>query len=267
MLTNNLVIGNTSQLSYYFPNEYEKISSRDINFDLIKKKKYESIYLLFAEQRTFINESLDFFKDINFDYTINVINELLDVCDRIVVYSTSELWNNYDGCVSITDPYDYTETPYIKSKEILCNFINNNRDKYKKVVIIYPFNFNSPYRKDGFLFGKIYKSLLNNEKISIGDVDFNRDITHPKIVVNKSINTSKDMIVGSGELFNVKKFINDVFNMCDKNFDDYFLIEHKYSLKNKRIGYYSCEKTLNYNQLIELTVNELYEYKISKGHN
>ena len=153
---NNLVIGNTSQLSYYFPNDYEKISSRNIDFEELKKKTYKSIYLLFAEQRTFINESLEFFNKTNFNYTINVINELLGVCDRIVIYSTSELWNKYDGCVSITDTYNYNETPYIKSKETLCNFINNNREKYKKVIIIYPFNFNSIYRKEGFLFGKIY---------------------------------------------------------------------------------------------------------------
>ena len=133
---NNLVIGNTSQLSYYFPNDYEKISSRNIDFEELKKKTYKSIYLLFAEQRTFINESLEFFNKTNFNYTINVINELLDVCDRIVIYSTSELWNKYDGCVSITDTYNYNETPYIKSKETLCNFINNNMEKYKKVIII-----------------------------------------------------------------------------------------------------------------------------------
>ena len=65
MTTNNLVIGSTSQLSNYFPPNYEKISSRDIDFDKIRKKTYESIYLLFAEQRTFINESLDFFNKTN----------------------------------------------------------------------------------------------------------------------------------------------------------------------------------------------------------
>jgi nucleoside-diphosphate-sugar epimerase len=246
MTTNNLVIGSTSQLSNYFPPNYEKISSRDIDFDKIRKKTYESIYLLFAEQRTFINESLDFFNETNFNYTVNVINELLDICDRIVIYSTSELWNKYDGCISITDPYDYNETPYIKSKEFLCNFINSDREKYKKVIIIYPFNFNSVYRKEGFLFGKIYKSLLNDEKISIGDVDFDRDIIHPKIIVNESINATEDTIVGSGELFNIKKFIIDIFNLYNKNFDEYISIESKNNLQNKRNSYYSCKPNSTY---------------------
>lgn len=260
---NNLVIGNTSQLSNYFPPNYEKISSRDIDFDKIRKKTYESIYLLFAEQRTFINESLGFFNKTNFYYTVNVIDKLLDVCDRIVIYSTSELWNKYDGCVSITDTYNYNETPYIKSKETLCNFINNDREKYKKVIIIYPFNFNSIYRKEGFLFGKIYKSLLNNEKISIGDVDFDRDIIHPKIIVNESINATEDMIVGSGELFNVKKFIIDIFNLYNKNFDEYISIEAKNNLQNKRNSYYSCKPNSTYNELLELSIKDIYEYKTS----
>ena len=259
----SLVIGNTSQLSYYFPDDYEKVSSRDIDFGELKKKTYESIYLLFAEQRTFINESLDFFNETNFHYTINVINELLDVCDRIVIYSTSELWNKYDGCISISDPYDYNETPYIKSKETLCNFINNDREKYKKVIIIYPFNFNSIYRKEGFLFGKIYKSLLNDEKISIGDVDFDRDIIHPKIIVNESINASEDTIVGSGNLFNVKKFIIDIFNLYNKNFNEYISIESKNNLQNKRNSYYSCNPKSTYNELLELSIKDIYEYKTS----
>jgi hypothetical protein len=260
---NSLVIGNTSQLSHYFPKNYEKISSRDLDFNRLKKNKYNRIYLLFAEQRTFLGESLEFFKKINFDYTIEVINNLLDICENIIIYSTSELWNKYDSCVSITDPYKYNPTPYITSKEHLCNYINENRKKYKKVIIVYPFNFNSVYRKDGFLFGKIFKSLLNNEKISIGNVDFNRDLIHPKIIVDESIKTTKDILVGSGELYNVKDFIKDMFTLYNRNPDEYILIESKNDLSNKRNGYYSCEKYSNYKELLDLSIKDIYEYKIS----
>ena len=148
----SLVIGNTSQLSYYFPNNFEKISSRDIDFTKLCSKKYDKVFLLFAEQRTFLNESDDFFIKTNFDYTLEVINKFKDISNKIIIYSTSELWNKYDGGISIDTPYNYFETPYIKSKEILCNTINQNREKYKNVIIAYPFNFNSPYRKEGFLF-------------------------------------------------------------------------------------------------------------------
>jgi hypothetical protein len=42
---NSLVIGNTSQLSHYFPKNYEKISSRDLDFNRLKKNKYNKEYL------------------------------------------------------------------------------------------------------------------------------------------------------------------------------------------------------------------------------
>jgi nucleoside-diphosphate-sugar epimerase len=260
---NNLVIGNTSQLSYYFPDDYEKISSRNIDFDNILTKEYDSIYILFSEQRTFLNESLDFFTNVNVDYTIEVINKLKNNAKRIVIYSTSELWNDYDGCVSVNDPYSYNETPYIKSKEILCNHINQNRDEYNNVIIVYPFNFNSVYRKEGFLFSKIYKSLLYGEKISIGDIDFSRDLIHPKTIVDNSIKTDKDILIGSGGLFNVKNFVYDLYKLHNKKLEDYISVEDKNNLPNKRKDYYSCIKYSSYDDLLNLTIKDIYEYKIS----
>jgi nucleoside-diphosphate-sugar epimerase len=260
---NNLVIGNTSQLSNYFPKNYEKISSRNLDFNKIKEKKYDRIYLLFAEQRTFLNETLEFFNKVNYDYTIEVIDELKDHADIIVIYSTSELWNNCNGCASVEDPYNYNETPYIKSKELMCNHIKKNKTKYKNVIIVYPFNFNSVYRKEGFLFGKIYKSLLNDEKISIGNIDFNRDLIHPKTIVDNSIKTNKDILIGSGDLINVKNFIQDLFNLHNKKFEDYISVEGKNNLPNTRKDYYSCVKYSNYENLLNLTIKDIYEYKIS----
>jgi nucleoside-diphosphate-sugar epimerase len=260
---NSLVIGNTSQLSYYFPEDYEKISSRNIDYDKIISKKYDSIYLLFSEQRTFLGEPLWFFTKVNYDYTIEVIDKLKDHTDRLVIYSTSELWNNCDGCVSVSDPYNYNESPYIKSKEILCNHINNNRDIYGNVIIIYPFNFNSVHRKEGFLFGKIFDSILNNKKISIGDINFDRDLTHPKNIVDISLTADKDCIIGSGELINVQKFIEDIFTKLNKKIIDYIEYHESNNLKIKRGSYYSCEKTIDYNDLINLTIKDIYEYKTS----
>lgn len=257
MLANNLIIGNTSQLSYFFPSNFERISSRDLNFEKICSKKYDRIFLLFAEQRTFLNENEDFFNKINFDYTLSIINKLKDYCNYLVVYSTSELWNKQDGCISLETPYNYSYSPYIKSKELLCNYINNNRDIYSNVIIIYPFNFNSIYRKDGFLFGKIFKSILNNEKVTIGNIDFKRDLTHPKIVVDLSLSSNKDMIVGSGKLINVKKFVLDIFDKLDKNINDYILFDEINNLKTIRNEYYSCQKTSDYNKLIDLTIYDI----------
>ena len=262
----SLIIGDTSQLSYYFPNNFEKISSRDINFNQLNSKNYHKVFLLFAEQRTFLNESEEFFLKTNFNYTIEVINKFKDISDNVIIYSTSELWNKYDGCVSINDDYKYNYSPYIKSKEVLCNFINENRHIYPNVIIIYPFNFNSVYRKEGFLFGKIFDSILNNKKICIGDINFERDITHPKIIVDISLKTEKDCVVGFGNLINIQKFVEDIFTKLNKNIIDYVENNEKNNLKIKRGGYYSCEKTSTYEELINLTIKDIYEYKSSKRH-
>ena len=131
------------------------------------------------------------------------------------------------------------------------------------MIIVYPFNFNSPYRKDGFLFKKIFNSLIHGEKIIVGNIDFKRDLIHPKIIVNQSFNTDKDIIFGSVELYNVKVFISGLFTKLDKKMDDYVTYDISNSLLNKRNHYYSCNKTSNYEELINLTIEDIHEYKFS----
>jgi nucleoside-diphosphate-sugar epimerase len=257
----NLVIGNTSQLSYYFPKDYKFISSRNIEDD-IYEKEYDYVYILFAEQRTFLNEDQEFFNKTNVHYTLNIINKLRDISNKIVIYSTSELWNNVNGDVSVHSNYDYNYTPYIKSKEILCNCINDNRDYYNNVVIIYPFNFNSIYRKPGFLFSKIFNSILNNEKSEIGNIDFNRDLIHPSVIVRESIGAKEDKLIGSGELININKFVIDLFIGLNLDIKDYLKVGDSNFLQNKRNEYYSNISYSNYKELIELTIEEIKNIKL-----
>jgi len=88
----SLVIGNTSQLSMYFDDTFEKISSRNIDFDHYKGKFYDRIYITFAEQRTFETSlSLSDFMDINYDYTKKVIRFFSQRCKKIIYFSTAEL--------------------------------------------------------------------------------------------------------------------------------------------------------------------------------
>jgi len=260
---NNLIIGNTSQLSFYFPENYHRISSRNIDYKSIRELKYDSIFILFAEQRTFLNESEIFFTDVNVNYTLEVINNLKDYCKKIVVYSTSELWNNYDGEVCVNDRFDYNYTPYIKSKEILSNIINEQKNKYSNVHIIYPFNFNSPYRKPNFLFSKIFDSIINNKVNTVGNLDFKRDIIHPSIIVNESINTNQDLLIGLGELINVGEFINKLFTLSNMNFSDYIVYENNNNLNNLRKNYYSKVKYSNYEELLNLTIYDIRKNKLS----
>jgi len=258
---NNLIIGNTSQLSHYFPLDYDRISSRNINYESIINKKYDSIYILFAEQRTFLNEDENFFIKINVDYTIEVIDNLKNNCKRIVVFSTSELWNNYDGEVSVYNKFDYNYSPYIKSKEILSNYLNEHKEKYENVRIIYPFNFNSPFRKEGFLFSKIFDSLINKKENFVGNLNFERDIIHPSIIVKESIITNEDVLIGSGELINIRSFINDLFHLHNLNFDDYIKSDSKNNLPNHRKNYLSKIKYSDYSELLNLTYDDVRKNK------
>lgn len=263
MSINNLIIGNTSQLSHYFPESYLRISSRCIDFDFIKKSNLDSVYILFAEQRTFLNENESFFNKINVDYTIDVINKIKDYVKKVVIYSTSELWNNYNGGVFVNDKFDYNYSPYIKSKEILCNTINENKSNYSNINIIYPFNFNSPHRKSGFLFSKIFDSLINKNVNQIGDINFTRDLIHPSVIVKESINTNEDKLIGTGELINIEAYVFDLFNLHNLNYKDYLVSDKDNNLKNIRKNYFSGKSYSNYNELLTLTNKDVYEYKIS----
>ena len=258
----NLIIGKTSQLNFYFPESYIRVSSRNIDFNEFANKKFDSVYILFAEQRTFLNEKESFFTDINVDYTLKIINFFKEISNKVVVYSTSELWNDYEGAVDISLPFKYNYTPYLKSKEILSSIINENKNLYKNINIIYPFNFNSPYRKEGFLFFKIFNSIFYKKKISIGNVEILRDITHPQIIVNESINTDKDKLIGTGTLINIKKYIEDIFLYNNMLFDDYVTCDNTNNLKNARREYYSKIKYSSYDELLNLTFNDIKNIKM-----
>ncbi|CAB4130314.1 hypothetical protein UFOVP117_362 [uncultured Caudovirales phage] len=259
----SLLIGNTSQLNYYFPSDYDRISSRNIEYNFIINGNYENVYVLFAEQRTFLNQNDEFYLDINFRYTIDLINKIKNYVKKIVVYSTSELWNNYDGEVLVNSKFDYNYTPYIKSKEVLSNYINDNKKDYSNVHIVYPFNFNSIYRKEGYLFSKIFNSLINKSITEVGDLNFTRDIIHPSIIVKESININQDILVGSGELINIKNFISDLFRLHNLNSDDYIKSNSENNLPNQRKNYYSKIKYSNYNELLNLTYNDIRKNKFS----
>ena len=254
----NLVIGNTSQLSMYFPEEYVKISSRNIDKSFIQNKMWNRIFLCFGESRKFIKDE-HLHNKINFDYTTKLIDFLLPHANKIVVYSTCELWNKCSGPIDLETPFNFFETNYIKSKFKLTNHILNS-EVSNKVIIIFPFNFNSIYRSQNFLFGKIFNSIINKTKIEIGNTYFNRDIIHPKCVVDKSITTENNLIVGSGRLVFVNDFIRDLYSNFNMDYDDY--VSEKFDYYNEyetRNEYYLKSKKYlySYNNLLKETINDI----------
>lgn len=260
---NSLVIGNTSQLGRYFPDTFHKISSRDIDFSLYENLFFDRIYVTFAEQRTFIENSDEIFSDVNYFYTIKVIEFFSKICNKLIYYSTTELWNNENGEISIDTPFNYNISSYISSKYLMTEFILSKRkyNEWANVVILYPFNFNSIYRKDGFLFSKIFDSIINNKEIEIGDTYFYRELIHPKYVVEKSLKCVDDQIVGSGRLVHINDFIRSLYKYFDVDYNKYVKENKNNNINLKRNIFYLNSKDEQYFELFNDTINEIKREK------
>lgn len=250
---NNLVIGNTSQLSHYFPDDYEKISSRNINVKKLINRKFDRVFLTFVEQRTYKEDAP--FEKINVNLTLDLIDVLKHVSNKLIVYGTCELWNNCEGPVDINTPYNYNYTPYIESKHNMT--VEIQLKKLKNVIIIHPFNFNSIHRNGDFLFSKIFKSLINEEHITIGNTYFYRDLIHPSYIVERSILAEQDELVGSGRLIFINDFIQDLYNELGLKYNKLIKEDFDKNLKNKRRIFYNSEYNYSYERLLNTTVDEL----------
>jgi nucleoside-diphosphate-sugar epimerase len=257
----DLIIGNTSQLVHYFDG-VESIPSR--NFDK-KVSGYDTVIITFTEQRTFLDLDESEFIKVNVDYTSKVIDLVSPYNNKVVIFGTSELWNNHSGPIQINTPFDYKYSPYIKSKELLVNKLQEKRFKneWKNVYILHPFNFNTPYRNKGFLFGKIFDSIINQTPITVGNIDINRDIIHPKLIKEGIKNIDKDCIVGSGQLTNVKNFIKNLYKHYNMVYENFVKEEvNKYSPHNNKNFWFSSD--IKYTNLLNDTIIDIDLYKIKK---
>lgn len=257
----NLIIGNTSQLAPFFPNSYEKISSRSVDLNYLRYNKWDSVYITFAEQRVHIND-MDFITP-NFIYTRDILENLVGSSNKIVIYTTCELWNNRIGCVYPEDKPDYTySNDYCLSKEKLMNYILDKRENgwWKNVIIIHPFNFNSTYRRPDFLFGKIFDSIINKTKIEIGNTYFYRDIVHAKYIVKRSIEATKDEMVGSGRLFFINDYIRDLYKSFGMIYEDYVIDNINIQSRHSEKLFYSYQKNVyTYDMLLKDTIDDIEE--------
>lgn len=247
----SLLIGDTSQVSRYFSNNVLKISSRNISAE-IYDIFWDKVYILFAEQRTLYSNDLNYkdaFYNVNVNYTLEIINKLK--CNNIIFLSTTELWNKCTGPINLNTQWNYIENYYTDSKRI----ITLELLKRQNVTICYPFNFNSIYRGKEFLFGKIYSSLKNKEKIKVGNLNLNREILHAKYVAKQISDTNKHCIIGSGSLTNIKSFIKDLYELCNLNFEE--LVEHENKSETKNSFYLSETTGYTYQQKLKDYLDDL----------
>lgn len=262
----NLVIGSSSQLGHYFPEDYVCVSSRDYDLDSLCDREWDSVYICFAEQRTYLAHShdkaiSDLFWYTNLTKTKDTILRLQEVADKIVYYSTAELWNNTCGPVSDGMPFRYHANNYTSSKEAITIELKD-KSKYPKVSIVYPFNFNSIHRGDKYLFGRVFGSIVGNERITIGDTDYHRELLHPKMVVEGSIaltEPGKDLVLGSGRLVHVGDFIRSLYDFFGKDYGEYVQHDHGTPSIYRTNIFYSANKCSGFDsvRLFELTVSEL----------
>ena len=76
----------------------------------------------------------------------------------------------------------------------------------------------------------------------MGNIDFNRDLIHPKILINETLRTKSERIIGSRHLFNVKKFVEDIFTGLHRDVNKYLTYKSEDFLNNKRAESYNKEK-------------------------
>lgn len=262
----NLVIGNTSQLAYYFPESYIKISSRNIDFEYLKNNQWDSVYITFAEQRIH-DINIDYITP-NYFYTLQIINSLLSSAKKIVIYTSAMLWSDSkDKKISINTPPVFSPigSEYTLSKALLFNKILELRKSdsiYNKVIIIHPFYFNSIHRTNYFLFGKIFDSIVNKKKIKTGNLNFYRDLVHTRFLVQESILAKEDSLIGAGKLFNVRSFVEDLYKLNNLNIEDFIeedanLISKNNMLRPEQIKY-------SYEQLLADTQADIVVAKEGK---
>lgn len=256
----SLVIGNSSQLSHYFPAEYIRLSSRNIDFEYLRSNIWDAVYLTFAEQRIY-EKNIDYITP-NYIYTLKIIDTLLERSNKMVCYTSCELWNNLSGFIALDTVPNFSpiSNEYCISKMLLWNKIVSLREinpAYKKVIFAHPFYFNSVHRSEYFLFGKIFHSILNKKPIKVGNLDFNRDMVHTKFVVQKSIEATQDFMVGAGKLFNVRKFVKDLYRINDMDFENFVEEDISASTGKPKLIMAKVDWNYTYQDLLNDTQNDI----------
>ena len=263
----NLIIGGSSQIGHYFSGPCEKISARNYDLKALAATQWNTIYLCFAEQRTFLanttrSDLKKLFWKVNVETTKEIAQALQSNCARMVFFSTAELWNNTNGPAYADKPFNYHENLYTSSKEaITIEF--QNKSKYPRMTIVYPFNFNSIYRKEGYLFSKVFHSIINQAPIQIGDIDYYRELLHPAMIVdccNNHIHTGKDIVAGAGRVIQVGDFIRKLYAHFNLDFAKLVRLDANAqpSIYRNHIFYSGVYRnTYDENALFRLTTEEL----------
>ena len=247
-MSNTLVIGDTSQLSYYLPKSFDKISSRNIDYSSMGE--YERIYICFAEQRTFKSDAN--FIDINYHYTLDVIDKILPKTNEVVFYSTAMLWQNLEQ-YDITDEFSYDEnSKYLVSKEM----ISKELEAKEKTIVHYPCNFNSCQRKKGYLFSKLIDAC-SGKSIEAGNLNFDREIVHASYIAEVSTKSKCSQIIAPGYLVNIESYFRDVIDAFGYKFID-LVFQNLKAMSTQPKSVHKCiDMDYSYGKMLEDTIEDI----------
>ena len=124
---------------------------------------------------------------------------------------------------------------------------------------MHPFNFNTPYRTKGFLFSKIFDSLINNTVIQTGNLNFFRDLVHPNFILQRSFNVLADDLIGSGHLINIRDFVHQLYKAFDMDINKHLIEDVTIQPRHQSSFYHQTD--IKYNTLLEDTVNDIKKLK------
>ena len=148
------------------------------------------------------------------------------------------------------------------STETSENILNRKKNlDWTNVSIIHAFNFNSLQRKNGFLFYKIFNSLINSQPTNVGNLNISRDLIHPKYLVNKSLVVNDDsIIVGSGKLTNIESFISELFTNYGMDYKNFIISDRNASSNHLSNQFWLDTKDI-YDNLLYDTIEEIENFK------
>ncbi len=81
-------------------------------------------------------------------------------------------------------------------------------------------------------------------------------MVHASYMVKKVIESSEDVMIGSGVLFNINKYIHDLYEYFGLDFDCYVTCDNKFTIEKK--SFYSKQHNLySYEMLLSDTIKDI----------
>ena len=82
---------------------------------------------------------MDEYIKTNVDYTFELSQKLSEENEKVILFGSSELWNNYNGPISLDLPFDYQYSHYAFSKQKLVEKVKEEQERGKMKNVFFLF--------------------------------------------------------------------------------------------------------------------------------